>query len=65
MCHNLSYRVRGEIEESLIKEQLDKLLTEYVESKVKQVLASEHVQASLAQRLQVRVAASDAWLHCC
>lgn len=37
----------------MIAEELDRLITEHVERRVKEVLASQHVQASLAQRLQV------------
>jgi hypothetical protein len=43
------------LEESLITEELERLLSEYVEGRVKDVLASEHVQASLAARLAVSV----------
>lgn len=48
-------RVQAELEQSLMEEELARLLTEYVESRVREALASEHVQASLADRLKVRV----------
>jgi hypothetical protein len=47
-------RAQAELEQSLIEEELSRLLTEYVESRVREALASEHVQASLADRLKVR-----------
>lgn len=46
-------RARAALEESLVAEELERLLSEYVEGRVKDVLASEHVQASLAERLAV------------
>lgn len=46
-------RARAELEESLVEEELQRLLGEYVESRVREALASEHVQASLAERLKV------------
>jgi hypothetical protein len=41
------------MEEALIDEELLRLLNDYVESRVREALASEHVQASLADRLKV------------
>lgn len=52
-CAVLCYRAQAELEESLIDEELQRLLGEYVESRVREALASEHVQASLAERLKV------------
>jgi hypothetical protein len=52
VCH-LCVRARAALEESLIAEEVERLLSEYVEARVRDVLASQHVQASLAQRLQV------------
>lgn len=43
------------MEESLVEEELQRLLSEYVEGRVREALASEHVQASLAERLKVGV----------
>jgi hypothetical protein len=48
-------RAHAELEESLIAEELQRLLTEFVEGRVREALASEHVQASLAERLKVCV----------
>jgi hypothetical protein len=52
-CVLLCHRAQAELEESLIDEELQRLLGEYVESRVREALASEHVQASLAERLKV------------
>jgi len=49
----LCVRAQAALEESLIAEEVERLLSEYVEARVRDVLASQHVQASLAQRLQV------------
>jgi hypothetical protein len=38
-----------------VAEELQRLLNEYVESRVREALASEHVQASLAERLKAGV----------
>jgi hypothetical protein len=46
-------RAQAELEESLVDEELQRLLNDYVESRVREALASEHVQASLAERLKV------------
>lgn len=37
----------------MIQEELQRLLNDYVESRVREALASEHVQSSLAERLKV------------
>jgi hypothetical protein len=63
----LCYRAQAELEESLIDEELQRLLGEYVESRVREALASEHVQASLAERLKVGIVSllrPRAWLVC-
>ena len=56
-----TYRAQAELEESLVQEELQRLLNEYVESRVREALASEHVQASLAERLKVCVCV---WAAC-
>lgn len=60
-CAVLCSRAQAELEESLIDEELQRLLSEYVESRVREALASEHVQASLAERLKVRLAGGCGW----
>jgi hypothetical protein len=57
-------RARAALEESLVAEELERLLSEYVEGRVKDVLASEHVQASLAARLAVSVVTDSGIAHC-
>jgi hypothetical protein len=53
LTHIACCRAHAALEESLIAEELERLLSDYVEARVKDVLASEHVQASLATRLAV------------
>jgi len=53
VCCGGSCRAQAELEEALIQEELQRLLNDYVESRVREALASEHVQSSLAERLKV------------
>jgi hypothetical protein len=64
--HDACYdcRARAALEESLVAEELERLLSEYVEGRVKDVLASEHVQASLATRLAVSTTCNAAACVC-
>jgi hypothetical protein len=53
LCCAVLCRAQAEMEEALVDEELQRLLNDYVESRVREALASEHVQASLAERLKV------------
>ncbi len=46
-------RARAELECRLIDEEVERLLTQHVDARVREVLSSEHVRTSLAQRLTV------------
>jgi hypothetical protein len=46
-------RQQAELEAQLVSQEVTRLVEDYIERRVKEVLVSEHVQASLADRLQV------------
>ena len=52
-------RKQAELEVQLVDQEVTRLVEEYIERRVKEVLVSEHVQASLAERLQVGAARSQ------